>query len=383
MLNKRYKIAFVTTFNPKGKTSWAGTSRYMARALEKHIGDIVFLGPLQPNVSLLDYFGRIVKKLTGRTYDISHSIIVARKYAKILESKLSKDKYDFIFAPASATALAYLKTSIPIIYYTDTTFNSLYNYYEWFSGFNFLSVWEGNRIEKKALKNSNYLILTSEWTKNSVLNYYNINEDKITLAPMGANINNAPPLDTVISREKGNICKIIFIGMEWERKGGQIAIETVNLLNQMGLNTHITMIGCKVPEEFRNENLTIIEYIDKSKKKDKELFLKLLCESHFLLLPTRAECFGIVFCEASAFAIPSIATDTGGIDAAIKNGENGYRLPLTSGSQEYADTIAEIYNDYEGKYKPLSISSRKHYDENCNWDYWAEIVQGVVKKNIK
>ena len=255
--------------------------------------------------------------------------------------------------------------------------------HSWFSGFVFLSTWEGNIIEKKALKNSDYLVLTSEWTKNSVLHDYSISGEKISLAPMGANINNAPPVDSVIAREKGNICKLIFIGMEWDRKGGQIAVETVNELNRMGINAHMTMIGCKVPEEFQNENLTIIEYIDKSKEKDKELFLNLLYESHFLLLPTRAECFGIVFCEASAYAIPSIATDTGGIDAAIKNGDNGYRLPLSAGALEYADTIAEIYNDYEGKYKPLSISSRKRYDEICNWDNWAEIVRSVVDENIK
>lgn len=34
---------------------------------------------------------------------------------------------------------------------------------------------------------------------------------------------------------------------------------------------------------------------------------------HLLLLPTRAECAGIVFNEASAYGVPILLTDTGGV----------------------------------------------------------------------
>src|SRR5436190_335365 len=72
---------------------------------------------------------------------------------------------------------------------------------------------------------------------------------------------------------------------------------------------------------------------------------KLFETSDFLLLPTRSECYGMVFCEASAYGLPSITTDTGGISGAVKDGENGFMLPLSARGQEYAEAIAKVYLD--------------------------------------
>ena len=57
--------------------------------------------------------------------------------------------------------------------------------------------------------------------------------------------------------------------------------------------------------------LVIIPYLDKSQP---EHFGKDFCKifagsSFFLVLPTEFDAFGIVFCEASAYAVPSIAAN--------------------------------------------------------------------------
>ena len=53
-----------------------------------------------------------------------------------------------------------------------------------------------------------------------------------------------------------------------------------------------------------------------------------MSSSDILLLPTQAECAGIVFVEASAYSMPIFTHDTGGISNYVINGINGYRLPL-------------------------------------------------------
>lgn len=45
---------------------------------------------------------------------------------------------------------------------------------------------------------------------------------------------------------------------------------------------------------------------------------------NFLLLPTIAECAGIVFAEASGYGIPSITYDTGGVGTYVIDGINGF-----------------------------------------------------------
>ena len=47
---------------------------------------------------------------------------------------------------------------------------------------------------------------------------------------------------------------------------------------------------------------------------------QIVSKSHRLLLPTRAECYGIVFCEANAYGLPVFATRVGGIPTIVKEG---------------------------------------------------------------
>ena len=74
-------------------------------------------------------------------------------------------------------------------------------------------------------------------------------------------------------------------------------------------------------------------------------FLNILFNTHLLFVPTRADCTPIVFCEANAFGIPVITTDTGGVSSIIKNGENGFAFPLDATPDEYANTIQSLLDD--------------------------------------
>ena len=111
---------------------------------------------------------------------------------------------------------------------------------------------------------------------------------------------------------------------------------------------------------------------------------KIFLETDLLLLPTRAECAGVVFSEASAYAIPSITTDTGGVTTYIKNGINGFALPFQAGPGTYAEKIGHLLADKQS-FHNLKLSSRKYYEENLNWDNWGkrftEIAQQLVHKS--
>jgi glycosyltransferase involved in cell wall biosynthesis len=84
-----------------------------------------------------------------------------------------------------------------------------------------------------------------------------------------------------------------------------------------------------------------------SKASDAERLHACYGATHFLLLPTRAECLGVVFSEASAFGVPSIATDVGGVATAVHDGVNGSVLPLEAEAADYADAVEAALGDYE------------------------------------
>jgi glycosyltransferase involved in cell wall biosynthesis len=310
----------------------------------------------------------------GKEFDHEHSFFLSKAYRRIFDRKLSNKKYDVLFAPASSSEIAFLKTRIPIVYVSDATFANMVNYYPRFSNLLSTSIKQGNEIERRAITNASIVLYPSEWAANSAIKHYGAEKSKVHVIPFGANIDHVPSRKRILQKKKTEKCRLLFLGRNWLRKGGEIAYDAFLKLNQMGVDTDLNVCGCIPPSRFSHEKMNSVYFINKNEK-----FETLLFNSDFLILPTKAECFGIVFCEASAYGIPSIAANTGGVNGAVKNGENGFLLPPNSSGKDYADLIADIFQNDE-QYYSLVQKSRNLFDEKLNWDAWAKEVKSLLEK---
>ncbi|NTW24251.1 MAG: glycosyltransferase family 4 protein [Lentimicrobium sp.] len=349
--------------------------------LKLHFESVEVLGPVKNRKILKGYLNRISRKFYKR-YNIDHSFFISYLYARQFKKMLKGKTYDFIFAPRASTEIALLKTSIPIVYYTDATFDNIYGYYEWFSNFMSISIREGNYIENLALNRASVCIFTSQWASESATSKYKVDPEKVHLLPFGPNMDNYSFKNAVNTQKNKDICKLLFLGVEWERKGGQIAFDAFQELKKRGLKSTLTICGCQPPEYIMDKDMVVIPFLDKNKPAEYALFEALFQEQHFLIVPTRAECFGVVFVEASAFGIPSLTTNTGGTGAAVIDGVNGYRFSLEAKGTEYADKIQEIFTDYQEKYIPLSKSTRHCFDHEFDWDVIAEKFHEIILKHL-
>jgi glycosyltransferase involved in cell wall biosynthesis len=86
----------------------------------------------------------------------------------------------------------------------------------------------------------------------------------------------------------------------------------------------------------------------------------------------------MVLAEANAFGLPVITTQTGGIPSIVREGENGFMLPLEARGADYAKVIAEVYQD-DQRYAELVKSSRAAFDERLNWDAWGSAIRKIIK----
>jgi glycosyltransferase involved in cell wall biosynthesis len=136
-------------------------------------------------------------------------------------------------------------------------------------------------------------------------------------------------------------------------------------------------VGTVPPSHIRHEKLTIIPQLDKNCPQQRQRLNQLLQQSHFLLLPSRAECYGISLCEASAFGLPVITTAVGGISTVVRNGRNGYKLPLSADSADYADILIQILANSD-HYQRLTRSSRAEYDQRLNWNCWSQELYALL-----
>lgn len=382
---KRIKIAYLTINDPLDKRSWSGTTYYLGQSLMRNIGDVDFLGPvIFPR--WLDKTLRAIAKgtrmLSGKEYATKYSLLSCWYARRVYRRRMKGKEYDCIVAPASTTGLAYLDSKVPVINVADATFRLLCdNYKNEFGKISHYSRWEAELVEKRSLVNSAAIMYSSKWAADSAIHDYGIPADRIVMTPMGANMDDMPDRASIFEKEKNARLTLLYLAVEWERKGGRLAFETLQALKKKGVDAELIVCGVVPPPEFRDPDLTIIPFLNKNKEEDHDRFVGLLSSVHFLLLPTRADCSLMVACESNAYGVPAITTDTGGVSFVVRDGVNGYCLPYEARGDVYADKIAGIFADKE-RYRALVVSSRDRYEESLNWDKWAEVFAKVYEEKI-
>ena len=109
---------------------------------------------------------------------------------------------------------------------------------------------------------------------------------------------------------------------------------------------------------------------------------KLLLSSHFLVVPTVAECFGLVFAEAQAFALPPVSRAVDAVPSIILDGETGILQPASDGPEPY---IARIFLHVSGdssSYTRMALSGRQHFRERLNWTSFGRGITRIIEANL-
>ncbi|EAW37162.1 glycosyltransferase family 4 protein [Lyngbya sp. PCC 8106] len=377
---RQVNIGYYSAKNYLDKNTFSGTLYHMHRALSHQNINLINLGnPSKPSMWKKPL--KLVKKASSllNKKDPDPNLLYEQFYQSV-EKTLSKTPCDLIFAPVSSKELGFLETDLPIIYLSDATPKLIKQTYKIYSSEEeFL---QASQQEVVAFKKATKVIYSSEWAAHSAINDYEVDPNKIEIVPFGANVDKVPEASETLKKCLVSKCHLLFIGKDWERKGGNIAYQTLLSLLDLGVDAELLMIGCVPPSEYQHEKLKIIPFLNKNIPEEQEQFSQLLLNSHFLVFPTRADCSPIVICEANAYGIPVITTDAGGIPTILKEGKNGYILPLSAGGDEYAKKIAANFSNKE-TYEQLVRSSRKEYDERLNWNKWAESMYKIMTNMIQ
>src|SRR5579859_5920612 len=342
--NERLNIALVTALDPLDRRSWSGIDYFVTRALQKHCGDVTCIGPMDASREMLG--GRLLhsgaKFLCKKSFAFRYTATVSKRYAQIAAEKLLSRPFDVVVAVTGATELAFLQTPLPKVLIEDANFALLHDYYPQFSSLLKSSARQLDLLQAKGIANADLVLYPSLWAAQGAINHYVADERKVRIIPFGANLEDIPPRDVVLARKKHICCKLLFVGVDWMRKGGSLALETLVALERLGIPAELTICGCVPPKNSEHPHMKVIPFLDKNDPQQRQQLARLYLESDFFLLPTRSECFGVVFCEASAYGLPSIATRTGGVPEVVKEGVNGFTLPADARGDAYAQVIAKL-----------------------------------------
>jgi glycosyltransferase involved in cell wall biosynthesis len=373
------KIGYVTTYDSSDIHNWSGAGFYIRRALMNSGFQTV------PVRNLRESHGRVTRakkyfygKFLSKNYFKDREPGLLKSYAAQVERKLSAIDYDAVFSPGTVP-IAYLRIKKPVFFWADATFAGMTGFYPGYDNLCRETIRNGNRMEQLALSNCRLAIYASEWAAKTAIENYEVDPAKVKVVPLGANIEcsrNTADIKRIVSGRTLETCKLLFIGVDWFRKGGDVCVKVAELLNRRGIKTELHIAGCQPPGNLP-DFVKLHGFVSKTTKAGRNLLDRLFRESHFFFMPSKAECYGLVYAEASSFGLPSLAADVGGVSTVVRDGKNGRLFKLEDEPEKYAEYIHQLISSREA-YEQLSLSSFQEYTERLNWTVAGKRVRDLI-----
>lgn len=364
------RVAYVSVATPLLRRSWSGIPWYSLKAIERRFSDVHVV-----DTPLLD---RMVEKLAAVEHvsvAIRRNPLVSRLYRNSINAALEEIQPDVVVGVAAAHKLAFVDPKWPIVYASDALFGTVVNYYTKYRIYNRRTKARGEEVQRSLLSHTDRILLASEWAQQDAMRRYGLSEEVVGVAPMGANIDAVPEFTP--APQTGPL-RLIFVGYAWERKGGPLVLDILRELDRRtGGNVELHIIGSRPKAALGLHNVVVHGMIDKNDPVSYQRFVDLYQQAHFLMMPSRQEAYGIVYCESAAFGRPAVATVTGGVPTIVKDGETGMTLALDATPADYATRILETWSDRTG-YDAMCRAARQDFEERLNWDCWSARIAEAI-----
>lgn len=183
--------------------------------------------------------------------------------------------------------------------------------------------WQLNRDCYRAAR---HLVTWSQWAKQGLIDEYEVAAEKVSVIPPGVNME---PVTTTRRYPCEEVVRILFVGGDFQRKGGQVLLEAFRRLRwevANGSNGSLPRLELHlVTREPVAQEAGVFVYnnVTPNSAQLRELYAS--CQ--VFCLPTYGDCLPMVLAEAGANAIPLVATPVGAIGEIVRDGETGFLVP--------------------------------------------------------
>jgi phosphatidylinositol alpha-1,6-mannosyltransferase len=227
------------------------------------------------------------------------------------------------------------------------------------------------------------LVANSEWTRDRCLTVLSeleldVPADRVRVVPLGADpAFFRPGLDTREVRERYGLDDgrwLLSVARLTRHKGIDTALQALARLGPRHPDLRYAVVGDGEAREALEDEARGLGVAGQVRfltdVPDRDLPALYNCAEIYLgvsrLMEQRVEGFGISLAEASACGIPVIAGRSGGIPAAVRDGETGL-LVDAEGVDAVAEAIGRLLDD-AGLRARLGAAGRRAVESHYNWD---------------
>jgi glycosyltransferase involved in cell wall biosynthesis len=178
------------------------------------------------------------------------------------------------------------------------------------------------RANRRALAGARRLVAWSAWAKSSLVADYGVPEDKVVVIPPGIDLSRwafarAP-------KPKGEPLRLLFVGGDFARKGGEALLAAFALLRQRWPDAQLDIVTKSASAGEGSAGVTVYRSIAPNSPE----LLGLYANADTFVFPTRADCLPLAIMEALAAGLPVVTTAVGALPEAVRHGETGLVAPV-------------------------------------------------------
>ncbi|PKP28925.1 MAG: glycogen synthase [Bacteroidetes bacterium HGW-Bacteroidetes-18] len=259
-------------------------------------------------------------------------------------------------------------------------------------------------VEKTAIEMADAVIAVSNETKEDVLKYFNVPEEKIKVIYNGINLQEYVVTKETSALEEYGIDKskpyVLFVGRITRQKG---IIYLVNAIKYIDQETQIVLCaGAPDTPEIAKEMEDSVNEVKKTrdnviwidKMLSKKEVIQLYSHADVFCCPSIYEPFGIINIEAMACETAVVASAVGGIKEVVVDGETGILVQVKQQdsapfepvnpdkfSRDLAAGINKLINNKELRDR-MAKNGRKRVEDTFDWTAIAKQVEALYKSLI-
>lgn len=226
-------------------------------------------------------------------------------------------------------------------------------------------------LERTIYHNASRLFTRSQNISRSLVEEYGCPPEKVACVYAGSNARIVPGEPD--NENYGNR-RILFVGADWERKGGPTLVQAFLQVAESDPRPRLTIVGCS-PQglsprgspapgwgDFPQPGLPQIEVVGPVPVQEIHRYY---CQASIFCLPTRLEPFGVAFVEALSYRLPIVTTGVGATADFVLEGENGYLVPPGDVGR-LAEALRKLLDD-PGRCRAFGERSYQLAQERYNW----------------
>lgn len=372
------KILFCS---PRGKPSpldWSGIPHHLAQALER-LTRVDYLALPERYADILPKWhpSHLWRRALSKWPPI-HTSRVARRIGRLLAE--ARPGADTVCFATSSSPFAFAPPSVRVAFFTDTVMDS---YFRLYGIDRHLSAWDIRReraLEQRSLERADAIFFASRWARDECQRRLPATRHARTFVVlMGANL----PAPVVPLQPRRAQPRLLWVGVEWERKGGSLALELFRRLRSVHGGAEITLVGAGPGSAALPSGCTQVSFLDKSRREDCEKLARLYATHDFLVHPTLADCSACVASEAQLHGCVPLTSTVGGVPELLVQNRTGYAFDILTYVAEAAMTIERLVS-HPGEFGAMREAACEHALRNLTWDVIARrILDSLAKMNLR